>query len=234
MNGEEVIREIRKHTDTVLLSFSCGKDAICAWLALRPHFRVIPYYLYLVPDLQFVERSLQYYEEFFATRIYRLPHASLYRMLNKFVFQAPERCQIIESCELPMLDYDDINALLCEDLHLTIASTFTASGVRAADSPTRHAAVKRFGAINWKRRTFWPIWDWKKPDLRKALTQSGAKLPVDYRIFGRSFDGLDYRFLMPIKQHFPEDYQKILEWFPLADLEIKRREYGRFRPLIAE
>ena len=33
--------------------------------------------------------------------------------------------------------------------------------------------------------------------------------------------------LIPIKQHFPRDYQKILEWFPLADLELFRLEkYG--------
>ena len=33
--SEEVIAEVREQTDTVLLSFSCGKDSIAAALALR-------------------------------------------------------------------------------------------------------------------------------------------------------------------------------------------------------
>ena len=46
------------------------------------------------------------------------------------------------------------------------------------------------------------------------------KLGSDYKVFGRSFDGLDLRFLLPIKKHYPRDYQRILELIPLADLEI--------------
>ena len=49
-----------------------------------------------------------------------------------------------------------------------------------------------------------------------------VKLPIDYEMFGKSFDGLDYRFLKPIKERFPEDYAKIKEFFPLIDLEILR------------
>ena len=41
-------------------------------------------------------------------------------------------------------------------------------------------------------------------------------LPVDYEMFGRSFDGIDYRFISPIKERFPDDYARILEWFPMA------------------
>jgi hypothetical protein len=43
-------------------------------------------------------------------------------------------------------------------------------------------------------------------------------------MFGRSFDGLDLRFLVPLKKHRPKDYAKVLEWFPLADLEVFRWE----------
>jgi hypothetical protein len=42
-------------------------------------------------------------------------------------------------------------------------------------------------------------------------------------MFGRSFDGIDYRFLEPISRLYPEDYQRILQDFPLADLELFRR-----------
>lgn len=225
MTGEESIQEIRKVTDTVLLSFSCGKDSIAAWLALAPHFAVVPFYCYLVPGLQFVDLSLDYYENYFGTRIERLPHPSLYRMLRNFVFQPPERCAVIEEMDLPRIDYDSLAEELRKKFGLG-PEVYVAAGVRAADSPARRMAVNQRGCINHKRRTFWPVWDWKKAQLLEELRRATVKLPIDYKLFGRSFDGIDYRFLEPISRELPDDYRTILEWFPLADLELFRRQHG--------
>src|ERR1700756_266835 len=93
--------ELRAHVrilsgDTAILGFSTGKDALAAYLALRPVFeRVMLYYLYLVPGLEFVEDSLRYFEQALGTTILRLPHPSLYRMLRNLVFQPPERWRLI-------------------------------------------------------------------------------------------------------------------------------------------
>jgi hypothetical protein len=226
MTGEEVIQAIRRKTDTITLAFSCGKDSIGAWLALRPHFtRIVPVYMYLVPDLDFVDKSIRYYEEFFQTPILQVPHPSLIRLLRNLTFQAPENINIIERCGFAPLDYDKIIQQVKIDLKLP-KITYHATGVRAADSPIRRAAVNRSGAINEKRKQFMPIWDWNKARLLEEMKKSGVKLPIDYKLFGRSFDGIDYRFLKPIKDNLPDDYQKIIEFFPLADLEIKRREYA--------
>lgn len=211
----------------VLLSFSCGKDSIALWLKLKEVFDyIIPFYMWLVPGLEFVEDSLRYYEQFFGTRILRVPHPSFYRMLNNFIWQTPERVAIIRAARLPEIDYDDITALITQQYQLP-ADTFTTTGIRAADSPNRRANIHKHGPINWTRRTFYPIWDMKVAELDELLTDSQIALPVDYEIFGRSFDGLDARFLGPIKEHFPGDYKKVLEWFPLAELELMRYEIGQ-------
>lgn len=224
--SEAVVAEVRRRTDTVLLSFSTGKDSIAAYLAIRDVFpHVVPYYLYLVPGLEFVEQSLEYYEGVFGRRIVRLPHPSLYRMLSGLVFQPPERCEIIEHAALGRFTYHDINTVLIEELGLPPA-THIASGVRAVDSPIRWAHFQRRGAINENTRQFYPVYDWRKARLIDAIKCSGIKLPVDYKLFGRSFDGIDLRFLYPIRQHFPRDYQRILDWFPLADMELARYEFS--------
>jgi hypothetical protein len=225
-SGEEVIRLIRAETDTITLAFSCGKDSIGAWLACRPHFkRIIPIYMWLLPDLEFVERSLVWYEEFFQTQIVRMPHPSCYRWLNSFMFQAPEHLAIIEAAKMPNFNYVDVVDIVRED-HKLPKNTFHATGVRAADSPLRRAAVNKYGPINRKTRTFWPVWDWNKARLVSEMKRSRVKLPIDYQLFGRSFDGIDYRFLAPLKQRFPRDYERIIHYFPLAELELKRREYA--------
>lgn len=67
----ETVRGMGSGDSTVLLSFSAGKDAIATWVALRESgfSRILPFYLYLVPELQFVEESLQYFERVFRTPI---------------------------------------------------------------------------------------------------------------------------------------------------------------------
>ena len=93
-----------------------------------------------------------------------------------------------------------------------------------ADSPYRRIGIKTHGAVNHNAKRFYPVYDWKKDDIIRAIDEAGVKLPVDYRMFGRTFDGTDYRFLKPLKEWYPEDYKKVLEWYPFAELEIARRD----------
>ena len=220
----QVIECVREKQSETLLAFSTGKDAIATWLAIRPAFdNVHPYYLYLVPGLEFVDESLDYYERFFQTKIVRLPHPSLHRWLNSFVFQPPERLNVIKQALLPVHSYKDIRNVMVQDYSLQ-ADMLVADGVRAADSPMRLIAIKRHGPISYTQKRYHPIWDWKKQNLIDCFKKFNVKLPSDYKMFGRSFDGLDLRFLLPLKKHRPRDYAKVLEWFPLADLEVYRWE----------
>lgn len=224
MTGAETAAEARKHSPQSLIAFSTGKDAIAAWLSIRDHFESVhPYYLYLVPGLEFVEESLVYYEQFFGVRIARLPHPSLHRWLNSYTFQPPERCAIINQAGLPMHDYADIRTVMIEDRGLNPA-TLVADGVRAADSPMRRIAIKTHGPISLSQGRYHPVWDWKKADLIACFRKHGVRLPIDYELFGRSFDGLDLRFALPLKRHRPDDYKRLLEWFPLVELEVFRWE----------
>lgn len=224
LSGIETIQEVRKRQNKTLLAFSTGKDAIAAWLAIRDHFdEVIPYYLYLVPGLEFVEESLAYYEKFFGVKITRLPHPSLHKWLNFKIFQPPENCLCIEQARLPNFGYYHIQQAMVQMYKLP-SDTLVADGVRAADSPIRRVSMGVHGTINYNRLKYHPIWDWRKKDLIDCFKKHNVKLPIDYKIFGRSFDGIDLRFLLPLKKHLPDDYKKVLEWFPLAELEIFRYE----------
>jgi hypothetical protein len=207
---------------TVLLAFSRGKDSIAAWLALRAAgVHVVPYHLYLIPGLQWVAESLAYYEDWFGAEILNLPHPSLYRWLTHQMFQPPERCRVIEAAQIIVPTYADVNRLIREH-HQLPGDTWVCDGVRAADSPNRRTAIASHGPVNQANRTQKIVWDWRKAHVYDAIERAGVELPPDYDWFKRSFDGLDVRFLRPIRQHAPADYARILEWFPLADLELCR------------
>ncbi len=184
---------------------------------------MIPYHLYLVPGLSFVDESLAYYAGWFGLDrpILNLPHPSLYRWLANLVYQPPERAAVIERCGLVVPEYTEINPIVRDYLQLPPA-TWVCDGVRAADSPNRRMALKSHGPVNRKACTQKVVWDWKVSHVRQAIAAAGVRLPAEYEWFKRSFDGLDRRFLEPIRQHRPADYELILSWFPLADLDLRR------------
>lgn len=221
----EIVRGICGH-DKALLSFSCGKDSWATWLSARDDMDFQPYYLYRIPGLEFAEEYLGYAEKVFGKRVIRMPHPAFYRWINNATFQAPERLRTILAVGWPNFDYADMNAAVIEDCGLP-ENTWSANGIRAADNPMRRAALTKNKGINANKHQFYPCWDWNKERLIKELKRANIKLPVDYLHFGRSFDGLDLRFLIKIRDHFPRDYQRILDWFPLADMEIARYEFSK-------
>lgn len=128
---------------------------------------------------------------------------------------------VLKAAAIGVPDYADVNRLIKEH-HGVPADTWTCDGVRAADSPNRRTSIVTHGAVNQNNRTQKVVWDWKIAHVREAIGAAGVKLPVDYKWFSRSFDGLDRRFLQPIKDNAPDDYATILRWFPFADLELYR------------
>lgn len=209
----------------ILLAFSRGKDSLAAWLAcLDAGIQVVPYHLYLVPGLSFVEASLRDAEAFFGVpRIAQYPHPSLYRVLQGLVCQPAERARHIEAANLPVPDYIELNTLVRQDLGLA-EDTWVVDGVRAVDSPMRRTAMKVHGPVKQNGLQQKIVWDWRKQHVLAAIDAAGAKLPVDYEMFKRSFDGWDDRFLREIRKRFPEDYRRCLEWLPFAELDALRRE----------
>lgn len=230
IKGQPTSAEVRKKLaeagKPVLVAFSTGKDALATELALRDagvetHLA----YLYLVPGLEFVDKTLAMQEEQLGKPIHRYPHPSLWRMLNNLVYQPPERCAIIEAARMPTVEYDEMWGYIRKDLGMP-QDTLVADGVRAADSIQRRASLSSHGVLKPVKKKVSPIADWVKAEVMGRIEQEGIKLPVDYEWFGRSFDGIDYRFIEPLRRHAPEDYERILEWFPLAELDIMRVEMG--------
>ncbi|WDH77911.1 hypothetical protein PTQ19_10295 [Microbacterium esteraromaticum] len=232
IKGQPTSAEIRDHLKAegrpVLVAFSGGKDAIATELALQDAgIETVLAHLYYIPGrtpgrtLDFVEQGLTDLEKALGKPIHRYPHPSFYRWLNNFVFQPPERCEVIEAARLPIPDYATMWTFIREDLGLA-PDTWIADGVRASDSIVRRASFTRHGIMKPKDRKVSAVADWLKGEVLDRIAAANINLPVDYELFGRSFDGIDLRFLKPISERFPDDFARILDWFPLADLELFR------------
>lgn len=220
----KIRQDLKAEGRKVLVSFSLGKDAICAAHALKDDGIDIELaYLYLIPELHFVDKTVGELEDHFGQKIHQYPHPSLFRWLRRKVFVSPGQAGIIDACQLADMDYDFAWKIIREDLGLP-GETWVADGVRANDSQQRRMAFQKYGAMKLKSRKVSPIWDWSIAAIRECMEAKEVPVPVDYEWFGRSFDGLDQRFLGPLKEHAPEDFERVLEWFPFADLGLVRHD----------
>ena len=125
---------------------------------------------------------------------------------------------------MPSPKYAQLWSLIKDDLGLP-QDTWVADGVRAADSIVRRASFVRHGVIKPSSHKVSPIADWLKGEVMECIERRGVELPVDYGLFGRSFDGLDYRFVKPLRDKRPDDYARLLEIYPLVELDIRRHEH---------
>ncbi|MGQ0774568.1 MAG: hypothetical protein ACT4NY_09145 [Pseudonocardiales bacterium] len=224
--SDELCAWVREQTDTVLLGLSFGKDSLASFERLRRHWPVhaiCGYSLYSIPGLEFQRRQVTYYREALGIRVLSFPHASAYRLIAHSVFQPPSHLPVIIAHAFPPVDYGMIYSVAADGARFDPDTTWVATGIRAADSPIRRVGIMSRGPYDLSRRVFFPVWDYRKPDVLAALDRLGVPLPVDYRLFGRTFDGCDYRFVKPLAEHFPEDYERLRRWMPLVDVEFLRR-----------
>ncbi|KZM68146.1 hypothetical protein [Nocardia terpenica] len=222
-SSTEMLETLAAADHPVILNFSRGKDSVALWFELEAHgIDVIPIHKSIVPGLKFVRDDLDRYEQRFDTRIIDLPADAFWRMLDAFVFQPPDRCAIIEAANLWVPTREEWDILMREEY--ATPGTWIADGVRASDSAQRMMAFKRWGPVKNRTRRQSPIWDWTTKEVWARIKREGWLMGPDYQMFGRSLDGIRYDYLGPIRDFYPDDYETILRWFPLAELEIFRAE----------
>lgn len=239
--SEEVRRRLVSEAPRLVLKFSGGKDSLALAQAMLeagyPPQRMILVYHYWVPGLELVERSLAHYERHFGVRIVRVPHVALYQILASAYFQPPHRALVLDEefgdmiGRIRRLGLEDVTRWVVEDLARKDAAwggAWIALGVRAADSSMRRLFFKRHGSWIEKKRTAYPIWDWRGADIRAALERGRIPLPPDYPIWGRSFDGIDYRFLVGLRERAPRDYERVLAIWPGIEAEFARAEVAKW------
>lgn len=216
-----------KDQETVTLGFSTGKDSVCCATILKKlKVKFIPFYFYQCPDLTFVNQTIKMYEEIFEVHIIQLPHPMLYDRLRHQDFQTPAMIEYLQEYEIPKLTFEDLIYTYLESKN-DYKLYYDVVGLRAAESFNRRKIFEKEGYFNHKKRKIFPIADWKKHDVIDYLNYNKIPLSNDYKIWDRSFDGLKYQFTIGLKKYYPEDYEKLLEYYPLLDLELFRYETNR-------
>lgn len=225
--SESIRQQLIDSGQDVMLAFSGGKDSLATWVGMlnsgMPPERIFPYYMYSVPDLKFVNDMLDRMEDTFQRRIPRYPNPRLYSRLRYGTFQPPDRRAVIEAAKIPYFWEQDVIDEIERDYGLE-PNRWRLDGVRATDSIVRRISIKKHGPMKPHLNKVSPIWDWRISDVRNALAAWNIEWPIDYEWFGRSFDGIDYRFIKPIYDNVPEDFERLQQWYPFLELELYRHD----------
>jgi phosphoadenosine phosphosulfate reductase len=204
----------------VLVGISGGKDSIATLdLCSRHMAEVRGYFMYLVPGLSFQERYLTYIERKYGIEIIRLPHWGLSGIFRAASFRHPSQ----RSRSVKVVKAKDVDCYLRQQTGIQ----WIATGEKAIDSIERNAQIRRCRGINVQRRRIYPLAFWNHAAVYNYLKFRQVLMPPDYKIKadGSSFGSLWARDLIPIRENFPEDYKKILQFFPLAEAQVKRYEF---------
>lgn len=207
-----------KVTDSVIVGFSGGKDSIvCADLCFRYFRNVKLYFMYLVPELEFQEKMLRWYENKYNTEIIRVPHFEVSEFLKYGSFTLYDH-------NVDVVGITDTY----EYIRQKTGIHWIAAGERCADSIVRNAMIKQSGSIDYKRGRFYPIAYWKKNDVMQYIKHKKLYLSPEQKKLGFSFRSLAGSELAVIKENYPEDYKKILKIYPFAEAGVVRYQtYGK-------
>ena len=212
------LKTMAKVTDEVIVAFSGGKEScVVIDLAFRYFKKVHPFFMYICPDLSFQERTLEWYEKKYQTKIIRLPHMDVSEFFHYGSFR-------ISDSSFPIVSINDIY----QYIRLQTDTWWIAAGERIDDSIVRRAMMKKSGSIDVKRGRFYPVSAWKKREIIDYIKFHNLYLGQDSRKLGFSFKSLWGKELAMLKHYFPQDYEKILHLYPFAAAGVKRYEdYGK-------
>jgi len=208
----------------IIVWFSGGKDALATLDLCSQYFkRVVPVFMYTVPGLSFQEKMLQYAERRYGVSVIRMPHWNLPDILNAQVFRLPSAG--LREAPLRTLKISHHERYLREKTGVE----WIASGEKCCDSVQRNALIKVVNGIDPGRRRIWPIGYWSSRAVFSYLKSRSIPLPAEYRLSNigraRSFGGrLWAEELMWVRDNFPQDFQRILDFFPLAKGQLVRFE----------
>jgi phosphoadenosine phosphosulfate reductase len=207
---------------SILVSYSGGKDSLAVMELCTKVFgpgRVKAFFWFTVPDPEVCNQQLQLCRDRWGIDPVQIPHWDMVMCMKKGLW-----CDQKPGMEkLPDIDLKTGYAYAMEVCGAQVCAT----GMKDADGlPRRHffANIRDGGNPFWNRLVH-PIREWNKRDVLDYLKANGIPIPEAEPGAVTTGVGLVHDALCWLHDKHPNDFQKLLKWYPYAEAAIKRRDW---------
>lgn len=213
-------RRVGELSRTVCVGLSGGKDSLCTLdvvcrSAAFDHVECLA--MYIVRGLESFEVPVLRAAERYGVPIRWVPHP----MVSGFLSRSTLR---MHSAQTKSYKLKDVEAYVTSQG----GPEWFAYGDRSSDSIARHAITKQCDGVKVEWCRLWPIWDWKDRDVYGYIKHRRLRPAHRWQQSRSSGLTLEGRDLSALKKAFPNDYRKIIEAFPFAEIQVVRYERGDF------
>lgn len=232
---EKVVADALSKHDVLTVSVSMGRDSLVVWKLMQElgGKKLLPVHWYDDPELPSLVEQKKMYEDLFGQEIYMLPNITFYDDMTDQVDQPYATALWLSQFDWGRKTYAELLfSWLTQDMGYTdeeAQNIPTVTGVRASESMQRRQVFAKYGPVRWvdDMLQIHPIWDWKKHDVREFMSERKIPLTDDYKIWGRSLDGLNYQWLIGLEKHRPADYASCVKMWPMIPAELHRYKFNQ-------
>lgn len=213
-----------------ILYFSTGVDSIACFLRLR-EFGIEPIliYKYFLPNIPMVDNYIDYFEKKFNVKVYKFPSKLWSEHIDNALYQYPIKSREKFRNEITKFELYKHKK---DTLDKNIVKYFGKDkivfhlGIRYTDGMYRFLSIKKYGVMN-KNGTFYPIASFKAKDIQDLLDKYDCKLPIEYGLWGISFESPRSWNIGMIRKNCPESYKYICKYFPMVKLLEHRDKFSK-------
>jgi phosphoadenosine phosphosulfate reductase len=216
-----ILDEMKQQHDTVLVSYSGGKDSVvCLDLAVKTFKRVEAFFMYFVPEMECVLPAMEYAKQRWGITVRQYPHFAVLDDMRRGVY-----CNNTDKIsELPQYNLQDIYNVARADTGIKPVIT----GAKRNDSMMRRQRMK------WQKMGTGDVWHplagWTNHDVRAYVLSHKLQAPMSNSVGGRQSSGLDLTedSLLWLHDNYPKDFAKVSQVFVYAPAVVyKRKFYGK-------
>ena len=220
----DIIRGVRRETDTAVLFYSAGgKDGIALLDMISGVFsKVICYYMYLIPDLDHVRPYINWAEKHYRNvEVRQIRHYQAdYYDANGF-FKDP-----VEGVKKRKIG--DVEEMVRQETGVKYAF----SGMKGVDGYMKRMRLKLFAKTGYitEKGMVYPLAIWTNKEVLKYIRSKNLIQPFVYnpKDVSQGF-AIDTEMMLLMREKYPNDYKKILKEFPYSEKLIfdYEREQGK-------
>lgn len=222
----KILRDVRASgVDHVAVSYSGGKDSIAVLdLCSQVFPKVSAWFQYIVEGLEVEEVNLRFAEKRYGIEILRLPSPALIKMM-RVGYYMPKPINFRRNWT-----FQDV----IKTVRSTTGASLLAFGHRMDESLQRRGMLSEmepYPEYSERLQKLYPLARWNSKGVYAYMRSRKIPIPENLGRFDTSGVSLGTDTLRILRDQHPDDYQKVLNVFPFADVKLKRAEIRAARGL---